>query len=738
MPGLQVTDAMMAIHLATQSQLQDHGHGVMVLLDNSKAYDRVNHSWLWRVLERQGFGPTFQALVAFLYSSATSHFLVNGRLSNGIQIKRGVRQGDALSCFLYILAMAPLSYAWQHDPAVQGFTCLPDGQDVRIIQYADDTAILLHNADSLPALTRWLERVSQASNACINFDKSTIINMPDGQPIESIFTNLPPGETVRQLGFQMGITGIASTALSWTKKFVELNNKVDYFLRFPLQLQGRTLLFTSAILSKARFLAQIVPPEPVHLVKLESIARRLVWAGKKQGNTAYATLAAPKDAGGFGLPELSLWSKVALIRWVIRYIETPGALWQRILHHQLLLQASLRQRQASLFDPFAQKVDGVKPVLPLPWDKVHKAWHDLGGKIRNPVFFEDVLAQPVWGNSYYEWKKHPVAEWSDILRLKRCGKVHTFADLRDPAQGLWRPPACNCSDAGITSHFRATAVIVDKMGDWTDLPPAPADAAPVTTRALTVILPGCTLEDPHPLLSELTTKKIYNAHISASLPASLAASHAEIETLTNKPALYWNVVHSRWRDRRAAALHWLIIHNGLKIGKRLQFLPMNDGTMHLCKRCNTLETHQHLFFDCPASQNAWCAFGNLLALIWPQKFPSANTYTWPLIKHGFFPTKVGMLQGKAVLTALHGEMLRAIWLSRNDDVFNDTPKTSNIILSRFSYLAYTLVNSIATHYRLTKKGPQFLKIWGINNILASAQGQSTKVTTPAQLRAILS
>ncbi|KAJ8412756.1 hypothetical protein AAFF_G00117070 [Aldrovandia affinis] len=98
-------------------------------IDQEKAFDRVQHGFLFGVLGRMGFGPRFIGWVRTLYA-------VNGFLSGAVE-QAGVRQGCPLSPLLYVLFMEPFAELVRRDPGVDGVR-VPGaaGEVLKIQQYA--------------------------------------------------------------------------------------------------------------------------------------------------------------------------------------------------------------------------------------------------------------------------------------------------------------------------------------------------------------------------------------------------------------------------------------------------------------------------------------------------------------------------------------------------------------------------------------------------------------------------
>ncbi|CAI9557672.1 unnamed protein product, partial [Staurois parvus] len=79
----------------------------LLALDQAKAFDRVNHEYLWLLLGRYGLKGRFIDWHKTLYRGAESFPLVNGWVGS-FEVGSGVRQGCPLSPLLYAFTNRPL------------------------------------------------------------------------------------------------------------------------------------------------------------------------------------------------------------------------------------------------------------------------------------------------------------------------------------------------------------------------------------------------------------------------------------------------------------------------------------------------------------------------------------------------------------------------------------------------------------------------------------------------------
>ena len=139
----------------------------VITVDQLKAFDRDH--FLFTILDAFGFGPAFTQWIRVLYNSVSSSVLTNGWLTSFIGLRRGLRQGCALSMPLYVLTAEALAINIRANSKIHGL--LPPGPtdvEVKLSQFADDTTLLLVDDDSIAEAFRTFEVYEHASGAKIN------------------------------------------------------------------------------------------------------------------------------------------------------------------------------------------------------------------------------------------------------------------------------------------------------------------------------------------------------------------------------------------------------------------------------------------------------------------------------------------------------------------------------------------------------------------------------------------
>ena len=173
-------------------------HGLF-FLNQKKAYDQVNHTYLFQTLFSFGFSTHFCTLIKSMYENQTATISDKGIISEFFSLERGVRQGDSLSHLLYIISLEP--FLRKVNSTIQGI--MLNSITLKAKAYADDTTIGITLRD-WPPLLNSINLYKKASNAKINFNKSKLLQLNDKSQqytYNSSFIDLQEDETITSLNF---------------------------------------------------------------------------------------------------------------------------------------------------------------------------------------------------------------------------------------------------------------------------------------------------------------------------------------------------------------------------------------------------------------------------------------------------------------------------------------------------------------------------------------------------------
>ncbi|GKA84831.1 RNA-directed DNA polymerase, eukaryota, reverse transcriptase zinc-binding domain protein [Tanacetum coccineum] len=310
-------------------------------VDFEKAFDSVSWRFLDHVMERLGFSSTWRKWIMAGLKSSRASILVNGSPTSEFSLKRGLRQGDPLSPFLFIIVMEGLHIALKDGLTANLFQGVKIGSsEIRLshLFYADDVIILSEwNQCDMDNIIRILNVFYLASGLKINISKSNLYGVGvSSDDIESMAagtgcsaSNLP----FSYLGLPIGSN--MNRIANWNSLIERFKIRLSGWKANMLSSGGRLTLIKSVLGSLGIYYFSIFKVPEAVLKTLESLRASFFWGAtgdsRKLAWIKWSNILASLDKGGLGVGSLKAFNNSLLLKWRWRLLNKPSALWVEVL-----------------------------------------------------------------------------------------------------------------------------------------------------------------------------------------------------------------------------------------------------------------------------------------------------------------------------------------------------------------------------------------------------------------------
>ena len=177
--GRQVLDGALVANEVVHWLKKKKKAGVLLKMDFQKAYDSVDWAALDMVMAAMGFGCNWRRWVQRCMSSASISILINGSPTKPFKMERGLRQGDPLSQFLFVL-LAEVLNRMMHKATnlglIRGLSVGKDKIQLSHLQFTDDTLVFCEAEEQyLNSIKELFLTFQSFSGLCVNYNKSGLL-----------------------------------------------------------------------------------------------------------------------------------------------------------------------------------------------------------------------------------------------------------------------------------------------------------------------------------------------------------------------------------------------------------------------------------------------------------------------------------------------------------------------------------------------------------------------------------
>ncbi|XP_074265807.1 uncharacterized protein LOC141588255 [Silene latifolia] len=584
-PGRQISDNIIlaneALHKINLHKKGKSGRYAFKA-DMSKAYDRVRWDFLRAVLYKFGVPKILILLIMNCVTTVSYQVLFNGAPLRLFQPHCGLRQGDPLSPYLFVLCMEVLScnvLKAQQRGLLKGITLCRGVEALSHLFFADDAIFFLHDRkNSTRNLRAILNKYCKVSGQVMNEDKSGILFSPSTTLARARcgMRNLRVKGT-KGLGKYLGLpTDLQGSKRELFRGLIDIVMKrISSWNGIFLTPAGRLTLITSVLSNISNYFLSVFKIPVSVTNKINSLLSHFWWAGGRLGRTihwcSHKFLSLPKREGGLGIRNIECLNQAMLGKHAWRIISGDQSFFARIFRKKLLGEEVLKDNWV------------IQNGNNLSWG-ARSILHGLDF-VRNQIGWKPGLDSEMnvwtnkWVNGYYPEPK------DDCLGIDRVGLQYLMVkDLQINGQGR---------EIKWNEVFLHTFLVDDSV------------------KAILA----------KPICRSQTSDEVYWLHNSDG-QYSVKSGYG---ILFHDFMLRRGSVKDKERLSRVGLtfcrqklwklsgpptwkiLLWRILTNTLSVG--INFVKRNIEIDPSCKFCKgremALESMEHLFRDCPVSRRLW-------------------------------------------------------------------------------------------------------------------------------------
>ncbi|GJX62449.1 RNA-directed DNA polymerase, eukaryota [Tanacetum coccineum] len=309
-------------------------------VDFEKAFDSVRWDFLDDVLKNLGFGSRWRDWIQSCLNSSKGSILVNGSPTSEFQYFKGLKQGDPLSPFLFILVMESLHLSFQKvvNAGLYKGVVLDNSLQISHLFYADDVVFIGQWCDSnISTIIRVLDCFFQASGMRINLHKSKIMGIAVDNSLVTQAAN-SIGCLTLSLPFQylgVNIGSHMSRIKSWDIVLNKVQGRLSKWKSKVLSVGGRLTLLKS-VLGATPIYYMSMYKAPMYVInKLEAIRSHFFNGGdpniRKMTFVKWENVLASKDKGGMGVSSFFALNRALIFKWIWRFHSQGFSLWSRVI-----------------------------------------------------------------------------------------------------------------------------------------------------------------------------------------------------------------------------------------------------------------------------------------------------------------------------------------------------------------------------------------------------------------------
>lgn len=588
-------------------------------------------------------------------TSTSYSICVNGSLHGYFKGKRGLRQGDPLSPYLFTLVMEVLTLMIQRKVhQTDQFTYHRYCSKMKLVNlcFADDLFLFAYgDVGSASIIKEALDEFKNASGLVPSLPKSTayFCNVLNHVKL-SILQILPFKEGKLPVKY-LGVPLVSSRLM--IRDCNELVDKVQIRIQDwknkSLSIAGRLQLIHSILGSMHIYWASVFILPTRVLLNIEQLMRQFLWchgsSGKGKSKVAWDIVCLPKHEGGLGIRRLECFNSALMTSHIWNLLTLKESLWVKWIH-----EYKLKGRNFWDFPMQGNMSWGWRKILKLRPIIRKFIWSKIGNGRNTSLWFD------TWADF------EPLAAQISPRDIARSG-LSLQSKVQDVIHhGLWvwpqellvKYPFLNTYNTTIRDDARDSLV-------WRNI---------------------------HGNLKDFSVSQVWD----------------DIRHRDSKVKWYSMVWFPSCIPRHAINL-WLIIRRKLKTQDLVPMWDASDSLGMVCSLCESVpDSHDHLFFVCPFAKGIWDRVKDCAGLA----HYTANVYD---IIQSLMPIMNRRTTNSVVAKLVVAASTYYVWQERNWRLFKKGKRSPDQIVECIK--SSVRLKLLSCKLKKSKNGERLARLWGL-------------------------
>ena len=553
--------------------------GILLFIDFEKAFDSIEWDFLYQSLEAFNFGPTLIRWIKTFYNNVSSCVINNGLFSEQFKLERGVRQGDPLSPYLFVVAIEILALSLRSNEHIEGIKIGND--EIKTLLYADDMTATLANTSSVEIFMETLNNFEKCSGLKLNISKTKAMWIGASKHSLEKPLGLEWCTGVKTLGIHFSCDQGQIIKQNFHERLSDIQKTINLWSLRGLSLFGKVTIVKSFLIPKLLYVSTILETPQEIIKQMERMLYKFLWKGPDKV-TRLSVINSLKN-GGLNLTDLETQIKALRLSWIPRVLDERVGPWKSyfVFHLEkyggsLLLKCNYDVRDLNLrLNSFYQQL--------LSW------WADF----RNAFADINYAQYVIWNNKDIRIDNKPIF----YKKYVDCGIVY----LNDLLFSLDNIRSFEyLKDTGLVSNFLTWSALrlsvpKDKLSSF---PKVKFD--PMTFKCKSVEFDTYSAK----------SKQFYSLLIAnkAKYPNGFKALSADLE-LSNPLQEVFSIPYNAAGETYVWSFQYKLLNNILFTNSKLFKIGLIE-TDH-CSFCTIYkEDLYHLFYGCSYSRAFWKRFCN--------------------------------------------------------------------------------------------------------------------------------